>query len=70
MPHPFPSHFGSGYLYSALIADNPLIANLFVFTAGTLKVFSRAKDSLAEKPVSFRLQSTVIDGLWLSYLTI
>jgi hypothetical protein len=70
VPHTLSAYFGSGYLNAALIADDSLIAYLLVLTTVALEVFGRTKNSLAEQPVSFRLQGAIVDCLWLGYLAI
>ncbi len=70
MPHSFPTYLRPSYLNTTLIANNSLVAYPFILTTGTFKVFNRTEDSLTEKPVPFWLQGTVVDGLWLGYLTV
>ena len=68
--HSFATNFLSRDFYSATFANNSLETNSLVLTAGTFPVFGRTKDFLAEKPVFFRLEGPVVNGLRLFYLTV
>ena len=57
-------------LNTASVADNTLIANTLVLTAGALIVLCRTKDTLAEQAITLRFVGTVIDGFRLCNLTI
>ena len=69
MSHTLTTNTGLCDLNTTAITYNALITDLFVFTAVTLPVFAWSEDSLTEKSVLLRLQSPVIDGLRLCYLT-
>src|SRR3990167_6902126 len=56
------------HLDAAAIARDPLVLELFVLAAVALEVFRRAEDALAEEPVFFRLERTVVDRLGLFHL--
>ena len=68
--HPLAAHFLLGHLYPATVADNAFISDALVFTTMTLPVLHWTKDSLTEQTAHFRLVSSIIDSLWLGYLTI
>jgi hypothetical protein len=70
MPHALPAYFGSGNLNAAFITDNTLVAYPLILTTVAFKVLGWAKDSLTEKAISFRLQGSIVNGLWFGYLTI
>jgi hypothetical protein len=70
MSHPLTSNGGTRYLYTALITDDPTIANAFVLTAVTLIVTRWAEDGLTEQSILLRTESTVVDGLGFGDLTI
>jgi hypothetical protein len=70
MSHPFPAYLRPGYLNATFITNNPFIAYLFIFATEAFEVFGGTKDSLAEKSVSFWLQGTVVNRLWLGYFAI
>ena len=57
-------------LYTASVADNSLITDALVLSAGALIVLSRAKNALAEETITLRLICTIINGFRLSNLTI
>ncbi len=57
-------------LHTASVADDTLISNSLVLSAGTLIVLRRTEDALAEQAVTLRLVSTVVDGFRLSNLTV
>ena len=58
-----------GYLNTTTVADDSLITDALVFTAGTLLVLGRSKDALAEQTVTFGLIGAIVDGLRLGDLT-
>ena len=68
--HTVTTNLAAGYFNAALIADNTLITDAFIFAAMTLPILSRAKDSFAEQAISFRLQGSIIDGFGFFYLTV
>ena len=70
MSHALSSNFGTGNFNAAFITNNAFKTYLFVFTAETFIVFGRPEDSFAEKPISFRFQSTVIDGFRFGHFAI
>ena len=65
----FTSYFSASHFNTTLIADYTLIANSFISSALTFPIFSWSKNFLAEKTISFRLLSSVIDSFRLSYFT-
>src|SRR5690606_15123971 len=64
--HAFPAYLGNRDFYAALLADDATVLQAFVFTAKALVIFDRAKDLGAKQAVAFRLERTVVDGLWLA----
>ena len=70
MSHAFPADLRAGHFDAAFIADDSLVAYSLVLTAVTFEVLGWAKDSLAEEAIPFWFQGTIVDGLWLGYLTI
>ena len=62
------SHLLLCHLNTATVAHDALIAYALVLTAGTLIVFLRTEDALAEKSVTLGLVCTIVDGLWFSHL--
>jgi hypothetical protein len=70
MSHTLAAHLAAGNFYSALIADYTFIADSFIFTAIALPVFGRAEDTFAEKTITFRLKSTVVNGLRLGHFPV
>ena len=57
------------YLNTTTIADNTLITDTLVLTAGTLVILCWTKDTLAEQTITFWFIGTIVDSLWLGYLT-
>ena len=57
------------YLNTTTIADNTLITDALVLTAGTLVILCRTEDTLAEQTIAFWFIGTIVDSLWLGYLT-
>jgi hypothetical protein len=55
MPHPLPPYLGAGYLYTAFIADNALIAYPLILAAGALKVLGGAEYAFTKKAIPLRL---------------
>ena len=58
-----------GYLYTTTVADDTLITDALVLTAGTLIILGRTEDALAELTIALRLICTIVDGLRLGNLT-
>ena len=58
-----------GNLYTTTVADDTLIADALVLTAGALIVLGRTKDTLAEQTVALGLVGAIVDGLRLGDLT-
>ena len=58
-----------GNLYTTTVADDTLITDALVLTAGTLIVLGRTEDALAEQTVAFGLIGAIVDGLRLGDLT-
>ena len=63
--HSFTAHFRLGDLDAALLTHNAAMLQPLVFAAQTLVVLDRTEDLGAEKPVAFRLECTIVDGLRL-----
>ena len=68
--HALPTNLGASYLYSTTLANNSLEAHALVLTAIALPVTSRSEDLLAEQAIFLRLESAVVDGLWLLDFTV
>ena len=62
------AHLLLGHLNTASVADNTLVANALVLSAGALIVLLGTEDALAEQSVALRLVGTVVDRLRLGYL--
>ena len=70
MPHSFTADFGKRDFNAALFADDAAVFHAFVLTAQTFIVFNRAENTGAEQAVSFRFESTIVDGFGFFNLTI
>ena len=57
------------YLNTTTIADDTLITDTLILTAGTLIVLRRTEDALTEQTVTLRLIGTVVDGFRFGNLT-
>src|SRR6185369_1578486 len=64
------AHDGTGHFHAALVARDPLVADLAVFAAVAFIVLGRAEDALAEEAVFFRALGAVVDRLRLQYFAI
>src|SRR5690554_1205002 len=69
MTHPLPAYFGTCYLNSTPVTNNPLVAYSLIFTAVALPILLGAEYLFTKQTVLFGFQSTIIYGLWLLYLT-
>ena len=70
MTHPIATDRTLRDLNPATVANNPLIANPFVFSAVALIILLRSENTLAEKTVLFRPLRAVIDGFGLGYFAV
>ncbi len=70
MTHTLATNLGERDFHAALFADHATVLQALVFTAEAFVIFDRAKDFGAEKTVSFGLESSVVDGLWLFHFAI
>ena len=57
------------YLNTTTIAYNTLITDTLVLTAGTLVILCWTEYTLAEQTITFWFIGTIVDSLWLGYLT-
>ena len=57
------------YLNTTTVADNTLITDTLVLTAGTLVILCWTEYTLAEQTITFWFIGTIVDSLWLGYLT-
>ena len=65
MPHSLTSNLASRDLYAASFANDALVLDLLISTAGAFPVFDWSEDALAEQAISFGLERAVIDSLRL-----
>ena len=68
MTRTFTTHLLLGHLYTATVADNALITDTLILTAGALIILGGTEDALTEKTVTLRLVGAVVDGLRLGNL--
>ena len=59
--HPLAPHFGKSHLDAAAIADDSLVLDFLIFSAGAFPVASRSEDLLAKKAPFFRFEGALID---------
>jgi hypothetical protein len=62
------TYFLLSHFDTATVADNTLIADALVLTAGALVILRRTEDALAEQTVTLGLVGAIVDGLWLGNL--
>ena len=65
VPHSFAAHLGLDHFDAALLTYDTTVLHALVLSAVTLVILYRAEDLGAEQPVAFRLESPVVDRLWL-----
>ena len=58
------------YLHTTTVADDALVTDALVLSAGALIVACRTEDALAEETVALRLVGAVVDGLRLCHLAV
>ena len=63
------THLLLSYLNTTTIADNTLITDTLVLTTGTLVILCWTEYTLAEQTITFWFIGTIVDSLWLGYLT-
>ena len=59
--HTLTAHFGQRHFNTAFFADNVFIFHALIFTAQTFIIFDWPENSCTEKPITFRLEGTVVD---------
>src|SRR5450755_197311 len=65
MTHAFPANLLLGYFYTATVADDPLIADPFIFSAGTFVILNGPEYALAEQTIPFGFVGSVVYGFRL-----
>ncbi len=68
MAHPLSPHFSLSDFYATFLTHNTTMLEAFVFTTEALIVFDRTKNLRTEQTISFWLERTVVDCLWLLHL--
>ena len=68
--HPFSSHLCLGNFNSAAVAYYALVSDPLILSAVAFPVLHRSENPLAEKTVSLRLESSVVDSLRLCYFAV
>ena len=61
--HALAAHAGQRDFHTATVADDALVLDAFVFSAGALPVACGTENAFAEKTALFRLEGAVVDGL-------
>ena len=67
--HTLTAYLGLDNLYTALLAHNTTVTKALVLTTDTLVILNRSEDLCAKESISLRLERSVVDRLWLRYLT-
>ena len=65
MAHTLAANFAAGNFHAATLANDALVLDLLISTAGAFPVFDWSEDALTEQAVSFGLERAVIDSLRL-----
>ena len=63
--HSLAANAGEGNFHTALFADDAAVFHSLVFAAQTFVIFDRSENAGTEQAVSFRFESTIVDGLGL-----
>ena len=61
--HALAANAGERNFHAATVADDALVLDAFVFSAGALPIAGGTENALAEKTALFRLEGAVVDGL-------
>ncbi len=70
MPHPLTTHGGLGDLDATALTDDAFESDALVLSTRALPVAGGSEDLLTEQTVLLRLQSAVVDRLWLLDLAV
>jgi hypothetical protein len=62
VPHALAANRRACNLDTALVTNDTLITDVFIFTTVTLPIPRRAKNGLTEKPIFFGAQASVVNG--------
>ena len=65
MAHPFATHTCQGDFHATPVTDHAFVFNALVFSAGALPISRWPKNAFAEKAALLRLESAVINCLWI-----
>src|SRR5262249_23269030 len=61
--HAFATNASERYFDAAAIADDALVLNPLIFSAGALPITGRTENTFAEKPALLRFERSVVDRL-------
>src|SRR5689334_10091351 len=67
---PFAAYFRLRHLNAAFITDDAAMLHALVFSAQAFPVRDWTENFSAEKPIAFRLKSSIIDGLRFGDFTV
>jgi hypothetical protein len=67
--HALAANAGEGHFDTAAIADDALVLDALVLSAGAFPVTGRTEDTLAEETALLRLEGTVVDRFRILYFT-
>jgi hypothetical protein len=70
MAHALTTNFLLCYFYPTAITNNTFVTDTLIFTTVTLIILYRAKDSLTEQTIAFRLVRPVVNGFRLQNFTV
>ena len=68
--HALTPHLGKSDFNTALFANHATVFEAFVLAAQTFIVLDRSKNLGTEQAVTFRLESTIVDGLGLLHFSV
>src|SRR3989344_3303146 len=69
VPHTLTSHNASRHLNTALLTDDALVPDTFIFATEALEVLRRSEDTFAKEPVRLGTLGPVVDRLGLGHLS-
>jgi hypothetical protein len=65
--HTFTANFCERDFYATLLTNDPAMLKALVLTAQAFIVLDRPKNTRTEKSVTFWLEGTIVNRLWLLY---
>jgi len=70
MPHPFPADLLLCHFNTTAVANDTLITDTLILSAGALIILYRSEYPFTEKAIPFRFIRTVVDGFRFQYFSV